>query len=136
MISKFSLVIGIATAALVLVLVLVSPAGAVFPTVDGGDSGYADRTGSEAAAAPDFWNYDGSGQKVADTSPGVAPEDVAALYSGEVGASDSSTQSTFLATRSTSRDWPHPEIGAVAGIAVLLGLVLAARSTRIRRLAH
>ena len=79
MIPKFSLVIGIAAAA----LVLVAPAGAVFPTLDGGDTGYAERAGSAAGVAPDFWNYDASGQKVADTSPGMGPEDVATLYSGQ-----------------------------------------------------
>ena len=30
----------------------------------------------------DFWNYDESGQKVTNTSPGVAPQDLATLYSG------------------------------------------------------
>lgn len=32
---------------------------------------------------PDFWNYDQSGQKIANASPGVAPQDLGTLYSGE-----------------------------------------------------
>lgn len=32
---------------------------------------------------PDFWNYDQNGQKIANASPGVAPEDLGALYAGE-----------------------------------------------------
>lgn len=30
----------------------------------------------------DFWNYDRSGQKITDTSPGVSPQDLGSLYSG------------------------------------------------------
>ncbi len=30
----------------------------------------------------DFWNYDASGKKIADTSPGVAPDQLAEIWSG------------------------------------------------------
>jgi hypothetical protein len=35
-----------------------------------------------AAVHVDFWNYDAGGNKIADTSPGVAPEQLAELWSG------------------------------------------------------
>ncbi len=34
----------------------------------------------------DFWNYDASGTKIADTSPGIAPDRLAQLWSGSDGA--------------------------------------------------
>lgn len=38
---------------------------------------------SHGAVTPvDFWNYDASGNKIADTSPGVAPDQLAVLWSG------------------------------------------------------
>jgi hypothetical protein len=38
---------------------------------------------SHGAVKPvDFWNYDSSGNKIADTSPGVAPDQLAGLMSG------------------------------------------------------
>jgi MYXO-CTERM domain-containing protein len=130
MTPKFSLIIGTAVAA----LVFAAPAAAVFPTVDGGDSGYAERAaGSVATVAPDFWNYDANGQKVADTSPGVAPEDVASLYAGASGASESSTMA--VTTSSASRDVPRPGTGAALGVALLLGLLLV-RRRQIRQFAH
>jgi hypothetical protein len=45
---------------------------------------YDPRTGSPTGPAGqfDFWNYDpATGAKIADHSPGVAPEDVATLWS-------------------------------------------------------
>jgi hypothetical protein len=33
----------------------------------------------------DFWNYDASGKKIADTSPGVAPDQLAQIWSGSDG---------------------------------------------------
>jgi hypothetical protein len=47
---------------------------------------YDPRTGNPTGPAgePDFWNYDPkSGAKISDYSPGVAPEDLAALWSVE-----------------------------------------------------
>ena len=35
-----------------------------------------------AAVHVDFWNYDASGNKIADTSPGVSPDQLAVLWSG------------------------------------------------------
>jgi hypothetical protein len=38
---------------------------------------------SHGAVKPvDFWNYDASGKKIADTSPGVSPDQLAELWSG------------------------------------------------------
>jgi hypothetical protein len=38
---------------------------------------------SHGAVKPvDFWNYDASGKKIADTSPGVSPDQLAQLWSG------------------------------------------------------
>jgi hypothetical protein len=47
---------------------------------------YDPRTGNPMGPAgqPDFWNYDAkTGAKISDVSPGVAPEDLAALWSVE-----------------------------------------------------
>jgi hypothetical protein len=130
---KFSLIIGIAVAA----LVLAAPAAAVFPTVDGGDSGYSgEAAGSVVATAPDFWNYDANGNKVANASPGVAPEDLATTFGGVRDASEASTQPTIVTAGSTSREWRHEEIGLAAGVALLLGFLLVARHVRIRQVAH
>jgi hypothetical protein len=130
---KISLIIGTALAA----LVFAAPAAAVFPTVDGGDSGYTGKAaGSVVATAPDFWNYDANGNKVANTSPGVAPEDLATMFAGALGASEASTQPTIVTARSTSREWSDGDIGMAAGVALLLGLLLVARHVRIRQLAH
>jgi hypothetical protein len=44
---------------------------------------YDARTGSPTGpqGQPDFWNYDPTtGEKIADTSPGVAPADLATLW--------------------------------------------------------
>lgn len=133
MTPKISLIIGIAVAA----LVFAAPASAVYPTLDGGDSGYADRAaGSKAAAAPDFWNYDATGRKLTDTSPGVASEDLPALFAGATGTSESSMQPTVVTTTSTSRELPREGIGVAAGVALLLGLLLVRRHVRVRQLAH
>ena len=132
MTRTFSLIIGLAVAA----LVFAAPAAAVFPTVDGGDSGYGATAGSSVVSAPDFWNYDASGQKVTNTSPGVAPEDLPALFAGTSGASESSAQPTVVTAGSTSRDVPREGIGVAAGVALLLGLLLVTRHVRIRQLAH
>jgi hypothetical protein len=47
---------------------------------------YDPRTGNPTGPAgqPDFWNFDPkTGAKISDSSPGVAPEDLAALWSVE-----------------------------------------------------
>jgi len=47
---------------------------------------YDARTGNPTGpqGQPDFWDYDPTtGEKIADTSPGVAPEDLAALWGVE-----------------------------------------------------
>jgi hypothetical protein len=48
--------------------------------------GYDARTGypTGPAGQPDFWNYDPTtGEKISDYSPGVAPDELAALWSAE-----------------------------------------------------
>jgi hypothetical protein len=133
MTPKIPLIVGTALAA----LVFAAPAAAVFPTVDGGDSGYTgEAAGSVIATAADFWNYDANGNKVANTSPGVAPKDLATMFVGALGASEASTQPTIVTVGSTSREWRHEEIGLAAGVALLLGLLLVGRHVRIRQLAH
>ena len=85
MTPKISLTIGIVAAA----LVLAAPAAAMYPTLDGGDIGN-NRGGAAVVfdnykssnGHPDFWNYDTSGQKIANASPGVAPQDLAAQFPG------------------------------------------------------
>jgi hypothetical protein len=47
---------------------------------------YDPRTGNPMGPAgqPDFWNYDpNTGEKISNNSPGVAPKDLAALWSVE-----------------------------------------------------
>ena len=47
---------------------------------------YDARTGypTGPGGQPDFWNYDpATGEKTSDTSPGVAPDELAALWSGQ-----------------------------------------------------
>ncbi len=47
---------------------------------------YDARTGNPTGpqGQPDFWNYDpATGEKISDSSPGVAPEDLAALWGVE-----------------------------------------------------
>ena len=42
----------------------------------------ADRIPHWAGGQPDFWNYDPmTGEKISDSSPGVAPDELAALWS-------------------------------------------------------
>ena len=54
----------------------------------------AEPRGPGNSSHPDFWNYDAAtGEKIADTSPGVAPADLAGLYSvsgASTGADDRS----------------------------------------------
>src|SRR5215207_3644326 len=48
--------------------------------------GYDPGTGYPTGPAeqPDFWNYDATtGEKISDYSPGVAPDELAALWSAE-----------------------------------------------------
>lgn len=48
--------------------------------------GYDAETGypTGPAGQPDFWNYDpATGEKISDYSPGVAPDELAALWSAE-----------------------------------------------------
>jgi hypothetical protein len=64
--------------ALVLAL-LVSPAwGQPAPDV-------VDRAVAQQQQQRDFWNYDQSGTKVTNASPGVAPDQLGGLYSGQSG---------------------------------------------------
>jgi hypothetical protein len=67
MTRRISLIIGVAVIALTVVVPAAFGAG-----------GYP---GSQQRA--DFWNYDPTtGEKIADTSPGVAPQDLAKLFAG------------------------------------------------------
>jgi hypothetical protein len=153
MTPKFSLVVGIAAAA----LMLAAPAFAVVPTLDGGDSGYGPSTGStvifdnyKADAVPrDFWNYDTSGNRVANTSPGVAPQDLVRQLGGTTGtvsghslrfdnyrADPTPASRPTVGATDSGRDWPELGIGFALGIVALLGVLLVMRHARIRPLAH
>lgn len=148
MTPKFSLAIGIAAMA----LVFAAPAVAVFPTIEGGDTGYAQKSGSTvvgSTAATDFWNYDASGQKIADASPGLAPQDLATQFAGAVGVSgltvrfdnyrldpQPTSQTTVTATDSGFDGWPQIGIGLALAIVALLGIMLIMRHGRVRQLAH
>ena len=119
MTPKFSLVIGIVAAA----LVLAAPAVGMVPTLDGGDSGYA----PSASSTVIFDNYKadgvphGAGHGLRFDNYRV---DTAPVSQPTVGASDS------------GRDWPELGIGFAFGIVALLGVLLVMRHTRIRPLAH
>ena len=115
MTPKFSVVVALAVAA----LVFAAPAAAVFPTVDGGDSGYAKtETGSavvvgknvgEPAAAAPVLEYGNELQPSSRVSPVSAGNEVVLARIG---------------------------LGSAVAIAIVLGLMLALRSTRQRPLAH
>lgn len=133
MTPKFALLIGTAVTA----LVFAAPAVAVFPTVDGGDTGYGSKDSSAGLAAhPDFWNYDQSGQQVANTSPGMAPEDIGTLYSGGTGNETATSIQPAVAADTGSSVWRDAGIVLAMGVALLLGLLLVMRHTRIRPFAH
>jgi hypothetical protein len=81
----------------------------------------------------DFWNYDRqTGAKIADTSPGLAPQDLAGLYSAE-GIELVPTPAT---SSGDELEWLQFGIGLGAGILLTFGLVLGLRMVRIRPLAH
>jgi hypothetical protein len=78
----------------------------------------------------DFWNYE-SGSKVTDTSPGVAPQDLATLFSG-------STAGTPRTVTATDREieWPQIGIGLGFGILLVLGVGLTVRVARDRPIVY
>ena len=135
MIRRITLIIGIAVAAL-----------AVGVPVASADAWFADRQ------QVDFWNYDAqTGRKMADTSPGVAPGDLAGLYSsvsdphearsGWHGRDLNYTEGPgdpAVAVASDGGEFKWPELGIGLGIGVLLmiGLYLGMKATRHRSLAH
>lgn len=110
----------------------------------------------------DFWNY-ASGTKVADSSPGVAPEDLATLLSIETdvttpspdvvqmlmaknGVVDQSTVDALTANggpveastvdSGTQIEWPQVGVGLGAGLILALGLGFAMRVAHVRPFAH
>jgi hypothetical protein len=108
-------------------------------------------------AGPDFWNYE-SGVKVADTSPGVLPQDLAKVWAGsdgilgdspklddllmaKNGVVDRSLVATDRPTPSMSRQTspntnPEVGIGLGIGIVLVLGLALILRVAHVRPFAH
>lgn len=115
MTPRFSVVIGIVVAA----LVFAAPAVAVFPTVDGGDSGYA-KTGSGSAVVVDKnVGEPASSAPVLDSRSEMQPSSAVSMTS--------SGNEIVLA---------RIGLGSAVGIALVLGLMLALRSTRQRPLAH
>jgi hypothetical protein len=88
--TKITFVIGLVGAA----LVLAAPAVGVVPPVGDDGAGYTAPTRgaavvkdypSEPAGNPDFWNYDANGQKVANASPGLGPDQLAQQFAGAGG---------------------------------------------------
>lgn len=105
-----------------------------------------------AGASSDFWNYDvRTGQRMTNTSPGVAPQDLAALYSptGE-GVSPQTLdarEEAFAIKRapqpiserlSSSREdeWPSVGIGLAIGTLLMICLFVAVKGTRRGPLPH
>jgi hypothetical protein len=112
----------------------------------------------------DFWNYDRqTGAKIANTSPGVAPRDLAALYTAKgsrlAGKMDrpsrggdpwlaqerrdlSAEAPRALAARAPATssgdelEWLQIGMGLGGGILLAFGLFLGLRLVRIRALAH
>jgi hypothetical protein len=74
MTRRISLIIGAAIAALTVGIPVASAGAAPILHVGVGSQDQSQQS--------DFWNYDAQGRKVADTSPGVQPGDLADLYSG------------------------------------------------------
>ena len=101
---------------------------------------------SHGNAAPvDFWNYDASGRKIADTSPGVSPDQLAALWSGSnvaIAPDDLAfSRPSNLGSPSVSATSGGFDVGpgTVSGFAVALvllagGMALAIRHGRKTRL--
>jgi hypothetical protein len=115
MTPKISLIVGTALAA----LVLAAPAAAVFPTVDGGDSGYATTETGGAVAVDENVGSPATGAPVFDYRNEIQP-------SSHESATSSGNE--IVLTRIG--------LGSAVGIALMLGLALALRSTRQRPLAH
>lgn len=110
----------------------------------------------------DFWNYE-SDVKVSDSSPGIAPNDLALLYSsagqgietgtnvgapdlaqllmaknGVVDASLTSAPGTSSASGDSGTDiaWDQVAVGLGIGVLLALGLGLAMRIAHVRPFAH
>jgi hypothetical protein len=95
---------------------------------------YAPHSGAAASVVSpehaDFWNYE-SGAKVADSSPGVPPEDLATLYGG------STAPVPVSVTASDSGiEWPQVGIGLGVGILLVLGIGLNVRVARARPIVY
>ena len=95
---------------------------------------------------PDFWNYE-SNAKVADSSPGVAPQDLARLFAGYgrglgtnyavVDALGANSGSPEVSTVDSSTEIEsRVGIGLGIGILLVLGLGLAMRIAHVRPFAH
>ncbi len=143
MTRRITLIIGIAVAAL-----------AVGVPVASADPWFADRQ------QVDFWNYDAqTGRKTADTSPGVAPGDLAGLYStvsdlsghdlgirrdarsGWHGRDLTYTEApgdpaVDVASDGGEFKWPELGIGLGIGVLLMIGLYFGTKATRHRSLAH
>ena len=107
-------------------------------------------------ASSDFWNYDArTGQRTANTSPGLAPQDLAALYAGStlnaypastvlinkalenpVSVAGGDKPAPVSVTDSREIEWPQIGIGLGIGALLMIGLYMALKATRHRPLAH
>ena len=78
----------------------------------------------------DFWNYE-SGSKVADSSPGVPPQDLAALFSGSTADIPGSVTAS-----DREIEWPQIGIGLGFGLLLALGVGLTVRVGRDRPIVY
>jgi hypothetical protein len=83
----------------------------------------------------DLWNYE-SRVKVADTSPGVLPQDLATIYADSDGILASDRTSGGVPRLTTANTNPEFGIGLVIGLVSALGLALILRVAHVRPFAH
>jgi hypothetical protein len=89
-------------------------------------------------ARPDFWNYDPkTGEKIANTSPGVSADQLAQLYGGSdvaVGPDDLSLTRPSNAGSPSVTSGSSWDVGpaTVSGFAVALALLIAGSAVAIR----
>lgn len=143
------------TTALIIAIAALALTGVVPTALGGGRAG-------DVQQNVDFWNYE-SGAKVADSSPGVAPSDLAQLFSSaglgvetgtNGGAQDiarllvakngvlDASVAGALDTSSVASDsgtdiaWDQVGVGIGIGLILVLGLALAMRIGHVRPFAH
>jgi hypothetical protein len=118
MTRRISLIIGIAVIALMVVVPAALGAGRL----------------PNSHEHPDFWNYE-SNAKVADTSPGIAPQDLAKLFVAS-GPGFETNNAEGTVDSGTEIEWQQVGISLGIGILLVLGVGLAMRVAHVRPFAH